>query len=106
MQTLLLYGDTSVIESVEADFFNYSKKFGSDEGLKFAFGVVDTQGNFDISPDYGQIVARYEVWGWEAIYSTIKNEIPVKQCTLEELGLSEGSSDASNFYPIKPSLKY
>ena len=40
LNTLMVYGDTSIIESIEVDHFDSEYRFTNDEGLNFAFGMV------------------------------------------------------------------
>ena len=102
MNTLIVYGDTSIIESIEVDHFDSEHRFTSDEGLNFAFGMVSFDEDYSVDPDYGEIVARYEKWGSQV--STLYNEkIPVKKCTNEELGVSAEDRSGSRFYPINKS---
>ena len=51
MRILLSYGDTSIMESMEANYFSANDTFTSDEGLNFAFGVIG--GNSTLEPDIG-----------------------------------------------------
>ena len=95
----MVYGDTSIIESIEVDHFDSEHLLTSNDGLNFAFGMVSINEDVSIDPDYGEIVARYETWGFQI--STLSNpKIPVKKCTKEELGVSGEEKSGSKFYPI------
>ena len=60
---LLSYGVTTIMESIEADFFDHNDTITSDDGMNFAFGIVGVSWNETLDPDYGQLVARYRSWG-------------------------------------------
>ena len=45
------------MESMEADFYNETFTFSSDQGLNFAFGVITYGLDEDIDPNYGQMIA-------------------------------------------------
>ena len=105
LDTLLNYGDTTIMESMEADYYNYTYTFSSDQGLNFAFGVASFGSNEGIDPDYGQVIAQYEWWGTDGVASFGNSLIPTKKCSKEELGISEGNQEDSRFYPIRDSDK-
>ena len=82
LNTLIVYGDTTIIESMEVDHFDTDYIITSNDGLSFAFGIVSFDADTNVDPDYGELVARYESWGLES--STYENPvIPLKKCTKE-----------------------
>ena len=91
------------MESMEADYYNQTYTFSSDDGLNFAFGVTTLGQAIEVDPDYGQIIAQYEWWGLEGLGSWGNSRIPIKKCSQEDLGITEGTSEESRFYPINES---
>ena len=87
---LIKFGDSTIIQSVQDSYFTDEKVHGQDDGFQLAFGITAYDGNPEPidDPTYGRIVARYETWGLEG--SPGLSEIPIKQCSYEDLGLDDG----------------
>ena len=88
------YGGTTIFTHKVENFFDYNHTFSADDGMQFAFGIVDRSGKRLDDPAYGEIVARYETWG---LQENSEDHIPLKRCSMDEIGL--GDPEKSLFYP-------
>ena len=102
MQLSQLYdfGDTNIFSSTIENNYDSDFIFSSDDGLQFAFGITAYDGNspFADDPDYGEIVARYQTWGFGSNGAGLSAPIPMRRCEKDDFGL--GESGKSMFYPI------
>ena len=87
------YEDTDVMLNIQENYFSYNYTFDSDDGLNFAFGITEYDGNPEPidDPTYGKLSARYETWG-EGNWGSFA-DIPLRNCSAEELGLVKGKED-------------
>ena len=105
---VLGYGDSSIVASKIDAFFDEDSTWSSvdekgDKAMQFAFGIsaYDGGGESMDDPRMGKVVARYVSWGLpgDGSGTTISDPIPMKECSDEDLGLAEGSTETSKFFP-------
>ena len=92
----------SISISAALNYFSEKEIFEASQGLSFAVGLVDYDGNKEVVFDktYGEIVFTLASWGInedESIFSNIP-DLETYPCTPEELGLTE--NDSTRFMPL------
>ena len=107
MQRLSVYGETTVMMSVRDTHYNSSFTITSNDGLKFAVGIIAYDGDPEPidDPRYGQIIAKTVSWGFNDTQGIARDKIGLHRCSQRELHLEEESEDAesaatSRFFPI------
>ena len=94
------FGENLITTSSKDSHFDDSYVITTEStGLKFAFALTAYDTNYDYvdESEYGHVSAMYSRWGIENDNSYSETKIPVRHCTPEELGITEGSE--SVFYP-------
>ena len=101
LEKLIFRKDSDTREVVQDSYYSSDDVFTTEDGLQFAFGITSFDGTTEPidDPDYGHLSATYITWGLVDDYEVDKVDIPIRNCTPEELGL--GEPEESKFHPIK-----
>ena len=90
------YGEPAIMTSLRDSYFTTNDEFTAESGLQIAFGISDYGDETEPIEDarYGQLKAYYKTWGLQDGLSGVDfEELPSKQCTRAQLGISDTESD-------------
>ena len=96
-------GKVDIVAATQEDYFTADDSFGADQGLSFAIAFSSQNDNFEyeLQPEMGSIVFTVSKWGFDENGELKFTETPLEShvCSLEELHLTEDTSNAKFYKP-------